>query len=151
MLSRKAKYGLRALIYLAQERGKGPVQIRDISEDLGISRKFLEAILLELRNDGILQSRQGKTGGYYLERSPDTISIGHLVRIFDGPLASVPCVSQTAYARCDDCTEEHLCSIRWVMKEVRDASAKILDQTTLDQLLTKANALSHGQILEYQI
>ncbi len=152
MLSRKAKYGLRALLYLAQERGKGPIQIRDVSDNLGIPHKFLEAILLELKNDGVLQSRQGKSGGYFLERSPDTISMGHLVRIFDGPLASVPCVSQTAYARCDDCTEEHLCSIRCVMKEVRDASAKILDQTTLDQLLLKANVLSHGpNNLEYQI
>ncbi len=151
MLSRKAKYGLRSLIYLAQEQGKGPIQIREISESLGISRKFLEAILLELRNVGILQSRQGKEGGYYLERSPDTISIGYIVRMFDGPLASVPCVSQTAYARCDDCTEERLCSIRWVMKEVRDASAQILDQATLDQLVKKAEDLSGGPSLDYHI
>jgi len=151
MLSSKAKYGLRALIYLAQKRGQGPVQIREISENLDISRKFLEAILLDLRNYGILSSRQGKIGGYYLERSPDTVSIGHLVRLLDGPLAPVPCVSQTAYARCKDCTEEHLCSIRWIMKEVRDASARILDQTTLDQLLQKANSLSQGVGLEYHI
>jgi Rrf2 family protein len=151
MLSRKAKYGLRSLIHLAQKRGQGPIQIREISEQLDIPRKFLEAILLELRNNGILQSRQGKEGGYYLERASDTISIGNIVRMLDGPLAIVPCVSQTAYARCNDCTEEHLCSIRWVMKEVRDASAKILDQTTLDQLVTKANDLNHGPSLEYHI
>ncbi len=107
--------------------------------------------MLELRNDGILHSRQGKVGGYYLERSPDTISIGHLIRMFDGPLAHVPCVSQTAYARCEDCTDEHLCSIRWVMKEVRDASAKILDQATLDQLVTKADHLQQGPALDYHI
>jgi Rrf2 family protein len=151
MLSRKTKYGLRALIYLTQERGKGPIQIREISEELGIPRKFLEAILLELRNDGILQSRQGKEGGYFLERAPDTISLGRVVRMFNGPLAEVPCVSQTAYARCDDCTEEQLCSIRWVMKDVRDACAKILDNTTLDQLATKANDLSVGPQLDYNI
>jgi len=151
MLSRKAKYGLRSLIYLTKEKGKGPIQIREIAEELHIPRKFLEAILLELRNDGVLQSRQGKVGGYYLERSPDTISIGHLVRLFDGPLAHVPCVSQTAYARCDDCTEEHHCAIRWVMKEVRDASARILDQTTLDQVVTKSNELCGTDSLEYQI
>ncbi len=151
MLSSKAKYGLRALLYLAERRGQGAIQIREISENLAISRKFLEAILLDLRNDGILKSRQGKEGGYYLERSPDTVSLGHLVRVFDGPLAPVPCVSQTAYARCKDCTEEHLCSIRWVMKEVRDASAKILDQTTLEQLLAKSNALNKGTSVEYQI
>ncbi len=151
MLSRKAKYGLRALIFLAHKRGQGAIQIREVSEDLGVSRKFLEAILLELRNDGILQSRQGKEGGYYLERSPDTVNIGHIIRMFDGPLASVPCVSQTAYARCVDCTDEHLCAIRWVMKEVRDASARILDQTTLDQLLNKFHALQDSLGVEYQI
>ncbi len=151
MLSSKAKYGLRACIYLAEKKGLGPIQIREISENLDISRKFLEAILLDLRNYGILSSRQGKVGGYYLERSPDTVSIGHLIRILDGPLAPVPCVSQTAYARCKDCTEEHLCSIRWIMKEVRDSSARILDQTTLDQLLQKATSLSQGTGLEYHI
>ncbi|HEY0256306.1 MAG TPA: Rrf2 family transcriptional regulator [Candidatus Methylacidiphilales bacterium] len=151
MLSRKTKYGLRALIYLAQEQGKGPIQIRDISDELHIPRKFLEAILLELRNSGILQSRQGKQGGYFLERAPDTISVGHVVRMFDGPLADVPCVSQTAYSPCEDCTEERLCSIRWVMKEVRDASAKILDNATLDQLVTKAHDLNHGPQLDYYI
>ncbi len=152
MLSRKAKYGLRSLIYLAQKQGKGPIQIREVSENLDIPRKFLEAILLELRNNGLLQSRQGRDGGYYLERSPDTISIGQIVRMFDGPLAHVPCVSQTAYARCDDCTEERLCSIRWVMKEVRDSSAKILDQTTLNQLVSKADDLNNGAPgLEYHI
>jgi Rrf2 family protein len=151
MLSRKAKYGLRSLIYLTKERGKGPIQIRGISEELNIPRKFLEAILLELRNGGILQSRQGKEGGYFLERSPDTISIGHLVRLFDGPLAEVPCVSQSAYARCDDCTEEQHCAIRWIMKEVRDASARILDLTTLDQVVNKSDELCQAEGVEYQI
>lgn len=152
MLSRKAKYGLRSLIYLAQEQGKGPIQIREVADKLNIPRKFLEAILLELRNNGLLQSRQGREGGYYLERAPDTISVGQIIRMLDGPLAHVPCVSQTAYARCDDCTEERLCSIRWVMKEVRDSSAKILDQTTLDQLATKADELnSRAPGLEYHI
>ncbi len=151
MLSRKAKYGLRALIFLAHEKGKGPIQIREVSEKLAIPRKFLEAILLELRNDGVLQSRQGKEGGYYLERSPDTINLGHVIRMFDGPLAFVPCVSHTAYARCDDCTDEHLCAIRWVMKEVRDASARILDQATLDQLVHKSDELKGALGIEYQI
>lgn len=151
MLSRKAKYGLRALIYLAEKRGCGNIQIREISENLAIPRKFLEAILLELRNDGVLQSRQGKEGGYYLERSPDTITIGRVIRMFDGPLAYVPCVSQTAYARCDDCAQERYCAIRWIMKDVRDASARILDQTTLDQLLTKSLELQQIPALEYHI
>ena len=151
MLSKRAKYGLRALVYLAQHQGEGPLQIRDISETLNIPRKFLEAILLDLRNEGMLQSRKGREGGYMLERAPDTIALGRVIRFIDGPLASVPCVSQTAYSRCDDCPEERTCVIRCVMKEVRDATAKILDETTLDQLVEKANHLERGSELEYQI
>src|SRR5580692_3508588 len=138
MLSKRAKYGLRALVYLARHQGEGPIQIREISEKLNIPRKFLEAILLDLRNEGILQSRKGKEGGYLMERSPDTITLGRVIRLIDGPLADVPCVSQTAYARCDDCPEEKKCVLRTIMKDVRDSTAKILDQTTFDQLVEKA-------------
>jgi Rrf2 family protein len=151
MLSKRAKYGIRALVHLAQLQGEGPIQIRDISEQLTIPRKFLEAILLDLRNEGILQSRKGKEGGYLMERSPDTITLGRVIRLIDGPLAAVPCVSQTAYARCDDCPNEKQCVIRWIMKDVRDSTAKILDQTTLDQLVQKANQLGEEPGLEYQI
>jgi len=151
MLSKRAKYGLRALVHLAQHQGEGPIQIRDISETLNIPRKFLEAILLDLRNEGVLQSRKGKEGGYFMERSPDTIPLGRIIRFIDGPLAAVPCVSQTAYARCDDCPDERTCVIRCVMKEVRDATAKILDATTLDQLVAKASQLEKKSELEYQI
>ena len=151
MLSKRAKYGMRALVYLAQNQGQGPIGIRDISETLNIPRKFLEAILLDLRNEGVLQSRKGKEGGYFMERSPDTIPLGRIIRFIDGPLAAVPCVSQTAYARCNDCPDEKTCVIRCIMKEVRDATAKILDETTLDKLVTKADQLSKGSELEYQI
>jgi Rrf2 family protein len=151
MLSKRAKYGLRALIYLARRQGEGPIQIAYISDELHIPRKFLEAILLDLRNEGILQSRKGREGGYYMERAPDTISIGRLIRYVDGPLASVPCVSQTAYSRCDDCPSEQQCVIRCLMKEVRDATAKILDGATLDDLVVKAINLDRKPELEYQI
>ncbi len=151
MLSKRAKYGLRALVYLARHKGEGPIQIRDISENLKIPRKFLEAILLDLRNEGMLQSRKGKEGGYLMERSPDTITVGKIIRFIDGPLAAVPCVSQTAYARCDDCPEEKMCVIRCIMKQVRDATAKILDETTLDQLVAKEEQLNQPSGLEYQI
>src|ERR1700677_1615651 len=151
MLSKRAKYGIRALLYLADHQGEGPIQIRDISEKLEIPRKFLEAILLDLRNEGILQSRKGKEGGYLMERSPDTITLGRVIRLVDGPLAAVPCVSQTAYARCDDCPDEKQCVIRWIMKDVRDSTAKILDQTTLDQLVAKADQFGKEPGLEYQI
>ena len=151
MLSKRAKYGLRALVYLAQHQGEGPIQIGNIAEELNIPRKFLEAILLDLRNEGILQSRKGRDGGYYMERSPDTVPLGRIIRFIDGPLASVPCVSQTAYARCDDCPNEKTCVIRCVMKEVRDATAKILDGSTLDSLVVKASELERIPELEYQI
>lgn len=151
MLSRRAKYALRALIFLAQNQGKGPIQIRDISEQLKISRKFLEAILLELRNGGILQSRKGKEGGYLLERSPDTITFGKIMRFIDGPFAGVPCIRRDGYVRCDDCPDERTCVIRCVMKEVRDATAKIVDQTTLDQLVSKAEQLADSVDIDYQI
>jgi Rrf2 family protein len=104
-----------------------------------------------LRNEGLLLSRKGKEGGYLMERSPDTITIGRVIRFIDGPLAAVPCVSQTAYARCDDCPDEKTCVVRCVMKEVRDATAKILDETTLDQLVRKEEQLSRPPALEYQI
>jgi Rrf2 family protein len=151
MLSRRAKYGLRALIHLARHHGEGPIQIRDISEKLHIPRKFLEAILLDLRNEGILQSRKGREGGYLMARAPDTVPLGRIIRLIDGPLASVPCVSHTAYAQCDDCPDEGTCVIRWVMKEVRDATAKILDEATLDKLVDRINEAEKVPGLEYQI
>lgn len=152
MLSKRAKYGIRALVYLGQQQGRGPVQIREISETLSLPKKFLEAILLDLRNGGILQSRKGKQGGYFMERSPDTISMARVLRLIDGPLAAVPCVSQTAYAHCDDCPDEKQCVIRWIMKEVRDSTARILDDTTLDRLVVKAQQLEDSSMaLEYQI
>src|SRR5438093_10718096 len=106
MLTRKAKYGLRALLRLAREYGKGPVLIADLAEDESIPRKFLELILLELRNQGLLESRKGKGGGYLLARPPGEVSLGHVVRILDGPLAPIPCVSLTAYQKCDECENE---------------------------------------------
>jgi Rrf2 family protein len=150
MLSMRAKYGMRALVYLAQRQGEGLISIRDIAVALNIPKKFLEAILLDLRNEGILQSRKGKEGGYFMERSPDTITIGRIIRFIDGPLAAVPCVSQTAYARCADCPDEKQCVIRWIMKEVRDSTAQILDNTTLEQLVVRAQR-NETPAIEYQI
>lgn len=131
MLSKRAKYALKALIALAAEPPGKPLRIEDLARRERIPQKFLETILLDLRNRGILQSKKGKGGGYYLVRDPKTVVVGQLIRHFDGPLAAVPCASQTAYARCQDCSDEAGCGIRWVMKSVRDATAKILDRTTL--------------------
>ena len=137
----KAKYSIRALLYLARNRGAGKSIVREIAQKEGIPQKFLEAILLELRNEGILQSKPGKGGGYTLGRPPDTISLGRLIRMVDGPLAPVPCVSQTAYAPCKDCPDEKTCVIRLVMKEIRDTHAKILDEITFATLLQTESEL----------
>jgi len=135
MLTRKAKYGLLAVLRLAREHGKGPVLIADLAREESIPRKFLETILLELRKRGILESRKGKGGGYLLARPPAEISFGHVVRVLDGPLAPISCVSLTAYRECEECEDETTCGIRMVMKEVRDANARILDGTTLADVL----------------
>jgi Rrf2 family protein len=135
MLTNKAKYALRALFALSEKYDEGPVQISDLAEQEGIPKKFLELILLELKNHGILQSKKGKGGGYFLGRTPDLIHLGQVIRILDGPLAPLPCVSQTAYRRCDECEDELTCGVRMVMKEVRDATSKILDGTTLADVL----------------
>ncbi|HUO04967.1 MAG TPA: Rrf2 family transcriptional regulator [Candidatus Binataceae bacterium] len=152
MLSKKTKYALKALGVLSKEYGQGPVLISDIAQRESIPRKFLELILLELKNDGTLQSRKGKGGGYFLGRAPSQISVGHVIRLLDGPLAPLPCVSKTAYMRCRECRDEHTCGIRIVMKEVRDATAKILDSTTLADMLGRVEAaVTHNESLSYAI
>jgi Rrf2 family protein len=137
MLTNKTRYALKALIALAAQQDKGTVSIADISEKEGIPRKFLELILLEMKNLGILQSKRGKAGGYALAKSPDSITLGYVVRVLEGPLAPVPCVSQTAYRKCDDCLDEQVCGLRLIMKDVRDAVASILDSTTLADVLKR--------------
>jgi Rrf2 family protein len=137
MLSKKAKYAIKALLALADRAPDEPMRIADLAREEQIPPKFLELILLGLRNNGMLQSRKGKGGGYLLARDPADIYLGQIVRMFDGPLAPVPCASQTAYVRCADCTNEAVCGVRLAMKEVRDATAKILDGTSLASLHRK--------------
>jgi Rrf2 family protein len=134
MLSKKAKYAIKALLALADHDREEPVRIADLARDEQIPAKFLELILLDLRNQGILQSRKGKGGGYLLARDPADIFVGQIVRMFDGPLAPVPCASQTGYVRCADCRNEDVCGVRLAMREVRDATAKILDGTSIAAL-----------------
>ena len=134
MLTRKSKYGLKALLMLAEQAGRGPVSISVLAEQQRIPAKFLEAILLDLKRHGLLQSKKGKGGGYALSRSPSEITVGQIIRVLEGPLALVPCVSQTAYMPCDECVDEATCRVRWAMKEVRDATAQILDNMSLTGL-----------------
>jgi Rrf2 family protein len=138
VLSKKSKYGLKALLLLAQREGEGPVLVSDLAGEEGTPRKFLEAILLELRHRGIVESKRGKGGGYYLRRPASDITFGEVIRLLEGPLAAVPCVSQTAYAPCAECVDEATCGVRLAMKKVRDATAHILDHTTLADVNTQS-------------
>lgn len=131
MLTRKSKYGLKAMLELAREHGRGPVLISELAHQERIPKKFLESILLELKRRGLVHSRKGPHGGYHLGRTPDRISVGEVIRALDGPLALVSCVSQTAYAPCEECVTERDCAVRRLFQEVRDETARILDGTTL--------------------
>jgi Rrf2 family protein len=137
VLSKKTKYALKALIGLAEEHGREPVLIARLAEREGIPKKFLELILLELKGLGLVQSKMGKQGGYFLKVPPESVKLGHVVRSLDGPLAPIPCVSVTAYQRCEECRDEGKCGLRLVMKDVRDAIANILDNTTLQDVLDR--------------
>lgn len=153
MLSKKAKYALIASLHLARRVGEGPISIGDLATREGIPRKFLELILLELKNRGILHSQKGKAGGYSLGRTPAEISVGEIVRVIEGPVALLPCVSVTAYRRCEECRDEKLCGIRMIFQEVRDATATLLDGATLADLLDRENEarLLEPDALTYQI
>lgn len=134
MLSQKAKYGLKALMYLVQHQERGGVPIGEIAQAEAIPRKFLDAILLELKKQGYLASRMGKSGGYWLAKAPATISVGEIIRTLDGPLAPIPCASRNAFQPCADCTDVNACRIRRVMLEARDAIAAVLDNTSLAEM-----------------
>ena len=134
MLNQRSRYALRALIFIARFGGVAPVPISVIAADQQLPRKFLEAILLDLKNGGVVNSYRGKMGGYRLARPASQISFGEIIRLIEGPLALVPCVSVSAYQRCDDCFEETTCVIRKVMLVVREQTADILDNTTLADL-----------------
>lgn len=135
MVSRKGKYAVRSILFLARHYGQAPITVETISDAEGIPRKFLETIMQELKNGGLLHSHRGKRGGYTLRQHPQKITIGRVIRLIDGPLAPVRCVSATAYAPCPDCPNEKSCNIRMVMKEVREAISRVLDLKTLDQTL----------------
>lgn len=134
MLTSKGKYGLKALLHLADNEGLGSSLIADIAAKNDIPKKFLDAILLELKNAGFLASKKGRGGGYSLARPASRIVIGDVIRALDGPLAPIPCASRTAYRRCADCRDKSTCRIRQLMIDVRDAIAEILDSTTLADL-----------------
>ncbi len=136
MLSQKCKYALQALLTLAREPSQELLLVSDIAERERLPKKFLEAILLELNRNGLVRSRRGRGGGYALAKPADLITFGQVVRIIDGPLAPLSCVSVNYYRRCEDCRDEMTCEIRKVMRRVRDAISAELDGTSLQDALT---------------
>jgi Rrf2 family protein len=135
MLTQKARYAFHALLVLAQHEDEEPMMIADIAEEARVPRKFLEQILLGLKKRGIVRSVRGRQGGYLLGRPPQEISFADVIREIDGPLALAPCVSATAYHRCEDCVDESTCVIRKVLLAARDATAEVLETRTLASAL----------------
>jgi Rrf2 family protein len=135
ILSKKTRYAIVALTRLAHEYGKGPIQIREIAEEEKIPQSFLENILLELRKIGILGSNLGKSGGYYLLKKPEEVTLAEVVRHFEGTISLMYCVSENSYRPCEFCKDESTCQIRKVFKEIRDTTFGILTKTTLKELI----------------
>lgn len=134
MLSKKSQYAFKALAYLAERFDRGPVLISEIAQKKKIPLKFLENILLELKKAGILDSKKGKGGGYFLKKSPDKVKMATIIRLMNGPIAMLPCVSLYFYERCKNCNEKH-CGLHDMMIEVRDATLNIVENRTLKDLL----------------
>ena len=137
MLSQRCRYALKAMLNLARDGSGQPKQVSALATEENIPRKFLEGIMSELRQQGIVDSARGKSGGYRLSRPAELITFGEIMRRMDGPLALLTCVSQNFYKRCDDCTDEKTCELRRVMSRVRREASDILDRTTLADAVAK--------------
>lgn len=134
MLSKKTQYAFKALTYLSEKYKDGPVLISEISRKKKIPLKFLENILLELKREGILDSKKGKGGGYFLKQDPSKIKVATIIRLVNGPIAMLPCVSLYFYERCKNCNEKE-CGLHDMMIEVRDATLRIVENRTLKDLM----------------
>jgi Rrf2 family protein len=140
VLTNKGKYGLKAIIHLARLEAGETAQVADIAQQNNISKKFLDAILLDLRNAGMLRSKKGPGGGYALAKPARTIKVGAVVRALDGPLAPIACASRSAFRACDDCGDIELCAVRSVMRDVRDSMAAVLDNRSIADLAKRRSA-----------
>ena len=141
MLSRKTRYAIHALLHLARNYGSGPVSIATIAEAHNIPKKFLEAILADLRKAGIVSSRKGPGGGYYLHKQPEMVNLAQVTRLFDGPIALLPCVTYKYYERCDTCTDEATCGIRKIIYQLRRQTVELLKKATLAEILNQEHIL----------
>lgn len=142
----KTQYALKALALLARAEPGKPLLIADMAERERLPKKFLELILRELRQHGIVDSRKGRGGGYLLRRNPEEITLAQVIRILDGPIAPVPCLSQTAYRRCDNCVDERTCGLRVVLKELYEANLRVLERTTLADVARRMGVLGTGSL-----
>lgn len=149
MLTKKGKYGLKAMVHLAGLEPGELAQVADIAQTNSISKKFLDHILTALRNAGLVYSKKGKGGGYALARPAHEIRVGAIVRALDGPLAPIPCASVTAFRPCDDCDDLKSCSVRIIMVDARNAIASVLDHTTLAEMRARSSA--DNRMLMYHI
>jgi Rrf2 family protein len=146
VLSKKAKYGINALLYLAQQNESKPVPIHQIAESESIPPKFLENILLVLKKSGILGSRKGPGGGYYLLRDAVDVNLAEVMRLFDGPIALLPCVTYKYYERCEECRDEESCGIRDVFLQLRNETVELLKNSTLQDIINRENRLQKENI-----
>jgi Rrf2 family protein len=140
MLSKKCKYAIHALVHMAKQP-EDKFLIKDISEACNIPKKFLEAILLDLKRAGILGSKQGKGGGYFLRRKTNEVDLAEVVRLFDGAIAALPCATFKFYEPCDECEDEETCAIRHAFLDIRNATVELLKADTLETLLKRENKL----------
>ena len=148
MLTKKAKYALKAMAYMASFTVDDLVSGKDISETQNIPKKFLDAILIELKNGGFVFSKKGLHGGYSLARNADAITIGDIIRIIDGPLAPIPCASKTRYRPCEDCVDEASCQVRRVMQEAQKALSNVFDQMTIEQMKASPRVIKKTLVFE---
>lgn len=137
MLSKKTKYALHALTYLAKKEAQTPVLISEIAEERMIPRKFLESILLDLKKQGVLNSKMGKGGGYFLRQEPKDVKVSTIIRLFDGPIALLPCVSLNYYEPCEECVDEETCGLNRVFIDVRNETLRILENKSIQDIINQ--------------
>jgi Rrf2 family protein len=141
MLSKRTKYALNALVQMAKARDEGPLSAAELAERAGVPRKFLEAILVDLRNAGMVASTRGRSGGHALRKLPKEIHMAEVIRLFDGAIGLVPCVTHNYYKRCDECVDEQTCGMRDVFVEVREATVRMLKRATLADVIVREKRL----------
>lgn len=153
MLTMKTRYALKALSVIAQKAGPEPTLMSQIADRESIPKKFLEAILRELKQQGLLTAQRGRGGGYMLKQAAENISLADVIRALDGPIAPVPCLSRTAYRRCEECKSEYACGVRLVFKDLHNATANVLEQTTLADLVRRTREANSqtAQVYSYSI